>query len=99
MSTPGPANDDELFPPPQESAIPLRRRRDSRSTCSGAFSALLGPVFGSQLVQAAGDDDTTAPAHYRAGFKPLLYGIVLAIVLACFLRETGPAVRRTAVNP
>jgi MFS family permease len=59
------------------------------------FSALLGPVFGSRLVQAPGADDVTALEHYQAGFEPLLYGIVLALILTCLLRETGPAVRRT----
>jgi MFS family permease len=63
------------------------------------FSALLGPVFGARLVEAPGDDDTTTLAHYQASFQPLLYGIVLAIVLTCFLRETGPATRKPAVNP
>jgi MFS family permease len=63
------------------------------------FSALLGPVFGSRLVQAPGDDEAMGLAHYQAGFQPLLYGIVLAIVLTCFLKETGPAARRAAVNP
>jgi MFS family permease len=58
------------------------------------FSALLGPVFGSRLVQAPGTDDATALTRYQAGFEPLLYGIVLALVLTCFLKETGPAVRR-----
>jgi MFS family permease len=59
------------------------------------FSALLGPVFGSRLVEASGDADATALAHYQAGFAPLLGGIVLAIALTCFLRETGPAARGT----
>jgi MFS family permease len=62
------------------------------------FSALLGPVFGSRLVQAPGDDDTMSLAHYQAGFEPLLYGIVLALVLTCLLKETGPAARRPAAN-
>jgi MFS family permease len=63
------------------------------------FSALLGPVFGSRLVQESAGEDTMSLAHYQAGFQPLLYGIVLALALTCFLKETGPAVRRTAVNP
>jgi MFS family permease len=63
------------------------------------FSALLGPVFGSRLVQAPGDEDPLGLEHYQAGFQPLLYGIVLAIALTCCLKETGPAARRTAVNP
>ena len=60
------------------------------------FSALLGPVFGSRLVQVPGDNDAMALAHYQAGFEPLLYGIVLALVLTFFLKETGPAARRAA---
>jgi MFS family permease len=63
------------------------------------FSALLGPVFGSRLLHASGDDGATALAHYQAGFEPLLYGIILALVLTCFLKETGPAVRRPTVAP
>lgn len=62
------------------------------------FSALLGPVFGSRLIQEPGGNDTTALAQYQAGFEPLLYGIVLALVLTCFLKETGPAARRATVN-
>jgi MFS family permease len=62
------------------------------------FSALLGPVFGSRLVDAPAGDDTMALAHYQAGFQPLLYGIGLALILTCFLRETGPAARTTAVH-
>jgi MFS family permease len=59
------------------------------------FSALLGPVFGSRLVGAPEGGDTDAVlAHYQAGFKPLLYGILAAIILAMFLKETGPAVRK-----
>jgi hypothetical protein len=37
-----------------------------------------------------------ALAHYQAGFKPLIFGVVLALVLTCFLKETGPAVRKPA---
>lgn len=56
------------------------------------FSALLGPVFGARLVEAAGDE-TMGLRHYQAGFAPLLYGIALALVLTVFLKETGPAAR------
>jgi len=59
------------------------------------FSALLGPVFGSRLVVAPESNDITALAHYQAGFRPLLLGIALALVLTCFLKETGSAARRT----
>ena len=62
------------------------------------FSALLGPVFGSRLVQEAGAADAMTLDHYQSGFAPLLYGILGAIVLTCFLRETGPAARRVAVE-
>ena len=59
------------------------------------FSALLGPVFGARLVRAPDEPEINALAHYQAGFKPLLYGIALALILALFLKETGPAVRKT----
>ncbi len=62
------------------------------------FSALLGPVFGSRLIQEPGDNDVVGLAHYQAGFAPLLYGILIALVLTCFLKETGTAARRAAVN-
>lgn len=59
------------------------------------FSALLGPVFGSRLVGAPeGGDTDAALAHYQAGFQPLLYGVLAAIILTLFLKETGPAARR-----
>jgi MFS family permease len=58
------------------------------------FSALLGPVFGARLVQMPEGDSELALLHYQAGFKPLLFGVVLVLALACFLKETGPAVRK-----
>jgi MFS family permease len=60
------------------------------------FSALLGPVFGARLVRSPDDADVTALAHYQAGFQPLLYGVLLALILTFFLRETGSAVRKRA---
>lgn len=62
------------------------------------FSAILGPVFGSRLVLARGGDDTLNLAHYQAGFEPLIYGVVLSLVLTCFLKETGPAARSTTTQ-
>src|SRR5262249_11793073 len=62
------------------------------------LSALLGPVFGARLVEMPEGDPNLALAHYQAGFKPLLYGILIALVLAFFLKETGPATRKAAVT-
>lgn len=45
------------------------------------FSALLSPVFGARLVEMPEGDTTQALAHYQAGFKPLLYGIIMALIL------------------
>ena len=59
------------------------------------LSALLGPVFGARLVTMPQGDTTQVLAHYQAGFKPLLYGTVLALVFAFFLKETGPATRKS----
>jgi MFS family permease len=59
------------------------------------FSALLGPVFGSRLVEVADGSSGMSLVHYQAGFGPLLFGIVLVLVLTLFLKETGPAARRT----
>jgi MFS family permease len=59
------------------------------------FSALLGPVFGARLVEMPEGDTSLALAHYQAGFQPLLYGIVVALILTVFLKETGPAIRKT----
>jgi MFS family permease len=63
------------------------------------FSALLGPVFGARLVQVSEGSDAMALKHYQAGFQPLLYGIGAALVLTCFLKETGPATRQTGGKP
>ena len=57
------------------------------------FSALLGPVFGRLLVAVSEGSETMGLEHYQAAFKPMLVGIVAALILTCFLKETGPAVR------
>jgi hypothetical protein len=51
-------------------------------------------VFGARLVEMPEGDTSLALAHYQAGFKPLLYGILVALVLTLFLKETGPASRK-----
>ena len=53
------------------------------------FSALLGPVFGNWL-RAAADGPASSLVQYQSAFTPMLYGVILAIVLAFVLRETGP---------
>ncbi len=58
------------------------------------FSALLGPVFGARLVQMPEGDSELALAHYQAGFQPLIYGVILVLILTCFLKETGPAAQK-----
>jgi MFS family permease len=62
------------------------------------FSALLGPVFGSKLVEVSEGSTAMSLEHYQAGFKPLLVGILLALILTCFLKETGPAGKRLAIS-
>jgi hypothetical protein len=61
------------------------------------FSALLGPVFGSRLMAAGNGNDPLSLAHYQAGFKPLLYGILIALALTLFLKETGAAARKARI--
>jgi len=58
------------------------------------LSALLGPVFGRILVKAAGSSAEMELTHYQIAFKPLLIGVVIAIVLTLILKETGPATKK-----
>jgi len=58
------------------------------------FSALLGPVFGLILARVSGGTTTMDLAHYQVAFKPMLYGVAIAFILALILKETGPAVRK-----
>jgi len=57
------------------------------------FSALLGPVFAAWLTDAAGGGAPSTLEHYQSAFRPLLYGVGVAIALTLVLNETGPAVR------
>jgi MFS family permease len=59
------------------------------------FSALLSPVFANMLMRASGGAERDL-ADYQVTFQPLMYGVVLAIVLAFILRETGPKARTPA---
>jgi hypothetical protein len=54
-----------------------------------AFSALLTPVYGKLLAHLAKGGAMNLPV-FRAAGTWLLGGIVLAMVLAMFMRETGP---------
>jgi len=53
------------------------------------FSALLGPVFGWILQKVSGGATQMALEHYQQGFKPLLFGVAVAIALTFLLKETG----------
>ena len=63
------------------------------------FSALLGPVFGWILVRVSGGAETFALEHFQTTFRPLLYGVVIAIVLTFFLKETGPKAMKAVSDP
>jgi MFS family permease len=62
------------------------------------FSALLGPVFASILLLVSGGAARMSEEHYQTTFQPMLFGVVLAMVLVLFLKETGPAVRRSVTQ-
>jgi MFS family permease len=57
------------------------------------FSALLGPVFGWTLQRVSAGAGRMELQHFQTTFRPLLYGVAIAVVLALLLKETGPAVR------
>jgi len=57
------------------------------------FSALLGPVFGWILLRVSGGAEHLDLHHFQVTFAPLLFGVGIAVILALFLKETGPAVR------
>jgi MFS family permease len=53
------------------------------------FSALMGPVFGWLLGRNSTGPGPFPMKDYQVTFEPLLVGVVLAIVLTFFLKETG----------
>jgi MFS family permease len=59
------------------------------------FSALLGPVFGRILQSVSAGAPSMELPHFQTTFAPLLFGVVLAMLLTLFLKETGPAGRST----
>jgi len=59
------------------------------------FSALLGPVFGLILKSVSGGTAQASLEHYQTTFQPLLAGVILAVGLTFFLKETGPTARST----
>src|SRR5262245_9951993 len=50
------------------------------------FSALLGPVFGWTLARVSGGAAEMDLAHYQTAFKPMLYGVAIAIILTFILK-------------
>ena len=57
------------------------------------FSALLGPLFGWSLQQSSGGASQLSVSHFQSAFRPMVVGVLIAIVLCLFLKETGPAAR------
>ncbi|HEU4835888.1 MAG TPA: MFS transporter [Pyrinomonadaceae bacterium] len=53
------------------------------------FSALLGPVFGWKLQQVSGGASQLELPHFQRAFRPMLVGVLIAIVLTLLLKETG----------
>ena len=58
------------------------------------FSALLGPVFGWGLQQVSGGASQLELPHFQRVFQPMLIGVLIAVVLCFFLKETGTAARQ-----
>ncbi len=58
------------------------------------FSALLGPAFGWLLAHVSGGGPRMERSDYQTTFTPLLYGVLIAMVLAMMLKETGRAGRK-----
>jgi MFS family permease len=63
-----------------------------------SMTALFGPIFARMLASTSAGGERQL-SHYQDTFQPLLYGVVLAIILAVFLRETGPRARKAKEAP
>jgi MFS family permease len=63
------------------------------------FSALLGPIFGWILLRVSGGGANMERSDYQMTFTPLLFGVVIAVVLAVILKETGPKARGQSEVP
>jgi hypothetical protein len=46
-------------------------------------------------MSVSGGVDAMQLEHYQTAFAPLLAGVALAVMLTLFLKETGPAARRS----
>ncbi len=55
------------------------------------FSAMMGQVFGWLLLKVSDGSAELLMKDYRMTFGPLLFGVVLAIFMTFFLKETGQA--------
>ena len=62
-----------------------------------SLSALLGPIFASLLTRVSGGGEREL-IHYQQAFVPLVGGVALSILLALFLRETGPGAAVAALR-
>ena len=57
-----------------------------------ALSAVAGPAF-SRVMEGVSETNPVAIERYQMTFQPLLYGVALAILLTCVLKESGPGAR------
>lgn len=60
------------------------------------LSALLGPVFGRILLRVSGGATQLELQHFQTTFRPLLYGVAIAVLLTLLLKETGLAAGEAA---
>jgi MFS family permease len=55
------------------------------------FSAILGPVFAWLLQLVSEGNAQMELQHYQIAFAPMLLGVMVAIILTLWLKETGPS--------